>query len=242
MSSSKCMMMGSWPVDLTNFRKSSGLKPMVAEFVIGWKYTFSWPPWSKAASSTSLTSPWSQKRASGVAQPWPTLSFSSMAFSSANLRFPLPTPSFLPSSFKLTCLLCRTVTSQNPFFFLSLRNRFLLWPPSMCCTWDIISSTVNTWKTAPVQCQTLYPIRLTVLCWQVSFVKYLENAECSNWPKSCTLLWRNFNRTQIKCDKLLPHTSRIISVSCVQHCLDLKAVLGALPFATPHSWNEWHGL
>lgn len=145
-SSSKRMMMGSCPVDLTNLKKSSGLKPMVAVFVIGWKYTFSWPSSRKAASSTSLTSPWSQKSASGVAQPWPTFSFSSMAFSSANLRLPLPRPSFFARSVKLICLLCRRVTSQKPFFFLSLRKRFLLWPPFMCWTWGIISSTVNTWK------------------------------------------------------------------------------------------------
>lgn len=174
MSSSKCTTIGSWPVDLTNFRKSSGLKPMVAPFVIGWKYTFSWPPSRKPASSTNLTSPWSQNRASGVAQPWPTWSFSSMAFSSANLRFPLPTPSFFARWFKSTCLSCRTVTSQNSFLFLSLRKRFLLCPPFKCWTWAIISSTVNTWKTQRAEREAASR-GTPVAHWQLPLVKHLEN-------------------------------------------------------------------
>lgn len=138
--------MGSCPVFFTNVRKSSGLKPMVAALVIGWKYTFSCPPSKKAESRTNFTSPSSQNSAKGVAQPEPTFSFSSMAVSSANRRFPLPTPNCLARSFKLTCRSWRTVTSQKPFFFLSLRNKFLLCAPFKCWTWGIISSTVNTCK------------------------------------------------------------------------------------------------
>lgn len=103
---------------------------------------------------------------------WPhlTLSFSSMAASSAKRRLPLPTPSFLASSLRLTwggagedygdeagaqglsggagCKLTwrswRADTSHRPFFFLSFRKRFFETTPLTSCRWGIISSTVNT--------------------------------------------------------------------------------------------------
>lgn len=70
---SKLSRTGSCPVSLRKRSRSSGVSPMEALLVMGWKKTMSWPPFSKSWSRTNFTL-WSLSKSteSAVAQPWPT--------------------------------------------------------------------------------------------------------------------------------------------------------------------------
>lgn len=71
---SKFSRIGSCPVSLRKRSRSSGVSPMEALLVMGWKKTMSWPPFSRFWSRTSFTL-WSLSKSteSAVAQPCPTL-------------------------------------------------------------------------------------------------------------------------------------------------------------------------
>ena len=137
-------MIGSCPVALTYFMKSSGFIPVVASLLMGWKYTVWWLSSTKLASNKNVTSCFvSLNNDRGVTHPCPTPSFSNMTSSSANRNPPLA-PTFLARSLKLTSRVAKAVKSHSRFFFLSLRKRFLLCAPGRWPTYGIMASTVNT--------------------------------------------------------------------------------------------------
>lgn len=70
---SKLSRIGSCPVSRRKRSRSSGVIPMEALLVMGWKKTMAWPPSRRSRSRTSFTL-WSLSKSteSAVAQPCPT--------------------------------------------------------------------------------------------------------------------------------------------------------------------------